>query len=69
MVLDLKETFDLCFLYSIIYLFLSVPCLHCCMGFSPVVVSRDYSGFWNKDFYGLYSPWGHKESDTTKRLY
>src|SRR5574339_530637 len=24
--------------------------------------------FWPGDFQGLYSPWGHKESDTTKRL-
>ena len=24
--------------------------------------------FWSKEFYGLYSPWGHKESDTTERL-
>ena len=24
--------------------------------------------FWPGEFYGLYSPWGRKESDTTKRL-
>ena len=24
--------------------------------------------FWPEEFHGLYSPWGHKESDTTKRL-
>ena len=24
--------------------------------------------FWPGEFYGLYSPWGHKESDTTERL-
>ena len=24
--------------------------------------------FWPREFHGLYSPWGHKESDTTKRL-
>ena len=24
--------------------------------------------FWPGEFRGLYSPWGHKESDTTKRL-
>ena len=24
--------------------------------------------FWPGEFHGLYSPWGHKESDTTKRL-
>ena len=24
--------------------------------------------FWPGDFHGLYSPWGRKESDTTKRL-
>ena len=23
---------------------------------------------WPRDFQGLYSPWGHKESDTTERL-
>ena len=24
--------------------------------------------FWPGEFLGLYSPWGHKESDTTERL-
>ena len=24
--------------------------------------------FWSREFHGLYSPWGHKESDTTERL-
>ena len=24
--------------------------------------------FWPGEFHGLYSPWGHKESDTTERL-
>ena len=24
--------------------------------------------FWPGDFHELYSPWGHKESDTTERL-
>ena len=24
--------------------------------------------FWPGEFNGLYSPWGHKESDTTERL-
>ena len=24
--------------------------------------------FWAGEFRGLYSPWGHKESDTTERL-
>ena len=24
--------------------------------------------FWPREFYGLYSPWGHKWSDTTERL-
>ena len=24
--------------------------------------------FWHGEFHGLYSPWGGKESDTTKRL-
>jgi len=24
--------------------------------------------FWPREFHGLYSPWGHKESDTTDRL-
>jgi len=31
------------FLYNFIYLFLAVPGLHCCSGFSLVVVSRAYS--------------------------
>ena len=25
-------------------------------------------GFWPGEFHGKYSPWGHKESDTTERL-
>ena len=24
--------------------------------------------FWSGEFHGLHSPWGHKESDRTKRL-
>ena len=24
--------------------------------------------FWPGELQGLYSPWGHKESDTTERL-
>ena len=24
--------------------------------------------FWPGEFHGLYSPWGHKELDTTQRL-
>ena len=24
--------------------------------------------FWPGEFHGLYSPWGHKESDTIERL-
>ena len=24
--------------------------------------------FWPGEFHGLYSPWGHKKLDTTKRL-
>ena len=24
--------------------------------------------FWPREFHGLYSPWGHKELDTTERL-
>ena len=24
--------------------------------------------FWSGEFHGLYSPWGHKESDTTEQL-
>ena len=24
--------------------------------------------FWPGEFHGLYSPWGHKELDTTERL-
>ena len=23
---------------------------------------------WHREFHGLYSPWGHKESDTTEQL-
>ena len=23
---------------------------------------------WPREFHGLYSPWGHKESDTTEQL-
>ena len=23
--------------------------------------------FWPREFHGLYSPWGHKESDTTEQ--
>ena len=25
-----------------------------------------YPVFWAGEFHGLYSPWGHKESDTTE---
>ena len=25
--------------------------------------------FWPGEFHGLYSPWGHKESDTTEHLF
>ena len=24
--------------------------------------------FWPREYYGLYSPWGHRELDTTERL-
>ena len=24
--------------------------------------------FWPREFHGLYSPWGHKESDVTEQL-
>ena len=27
-----------------------------------------HSIFWNGEFHRLFSPWGHKESDTTERL-
>ena len=27
-----------------------------------------HSVFWPGEFHGLYSPWGHKELDTTERL-
>ena len=27
-----------------------------------------HSVFWPGEFQGLYSPWGHKELDTTERL-
>jgi len=26
------------------------------------------SVFWPREFHGVYSPWGHKELDTTERL-
>ena len=26
------------------------------------------SVFWPREFHGLYSPWGHKELDTTERV-
>ena len=26
------------------------------------------SVFWPGEFHGLYSPWGHKDSDTTEQL-
>ena len=27
-----------------------------------------HSAFWPGEFHGLYSPWGHKELDTTEQL-
>ena len=27
-----------------------------------------HSNIWPGEFHGLYSPWGHKESDITERL-
>ena len=27
-----------------------------------------HSSFWPREFHGLYSPWGHKESDMTEQL-
>jgi len=35
---------------KIIYLFLAVVVLHCCMGFSLVAVSKDYSSLQCKGF-------------------
>ena len=29
---------------------------------------KGYPVFWPGEFHGLYSPWGHKESDTTEQL-
>ena len=31
-------------------------------------VKVTHSVFWPGEFHGLYSSWGHKESDTTERL-
>ena len=31
-------------------------------------VKFTHSVFWPGEFHGLYSSWGHKESDTTKQL-
>ena len=31
-------------------------------------LGRSTPVFWPGEFQGLYSPWGHKESDTTERL-
>ena len=29
---------------------------------------NNYTVFWPGEFHGVYSPWGHKESDMTERL-
>ena len=29
---------------------------------------KGYPVFWPREFHGLYSPWGRKESDMTERL-
>ena len=34
----------------------------------PPGEGKGYPVFWPGEFHGLYSPWGHKESDTTERL-
>ena len=33
-----------------------------------IIKLRERPVFWSGEFHGLYSPWGHKESDTTERL-
>ena len=38
------------------------------LGRSPGEGSRSDPVFWPGEFHGLYSPWGHKELDTTERL-
>ena len=38
------------------------------LGRSPGEGSRSDLVFWPGEFHGLYSPWGHKELDTTERL-
>ena len=46
-----------------------------CHGFDPWVGKIPWRRerlptpvFWPEEFHGLYSPWSHKESDTTERL-
>ena len=31
----------------------------------PLKGKATHSSIWPGEFHGLYSPWGHKESDTT----
>ena len=41
------------------------------LGFGKIPWRREWLPtpvFWPGEFHGLYSPWGHKESDTTERL-
>ena len=38
------------------------------LGRSPGEEKGPTPVFWPGEFLGLYSPWGHKESDTTERL-
>ena len=40
-----------------------------CVGKIPLRRERLHTPvFWPGEFHGLYSPWGHKESDTTERI-
>ena len=38
------------------------------LGRSPEGKGYPLPVFWPGEFHGLYSPWGHKESDTAERL-
>ena len=38
------------------------------LGWEDPLEKGKASVFWPGEFHGLYSPWGHRESDTTKRL-
>ena len=40
-----------------------------CLGWEdPLEKGKAIHSFWPREFHGLYSPWGCKESDTTERF-